>query len=774
MRWLAVRCGVLLSLLAAQAAEASNHCALQHLEQPRTIEQMVHQEGWVPLENGRNLGYTAHPVWIRCAVPATATYVSVQNPIQKRFDVHFVSSNLELISTVPSGRTRPGAEHEVRSPDFNLHLPQGAAWVFIQDDSLGPKDYPIQFGDNVSIIERTATLATIHGLYYGALTLLVLYALVTGWFARDTLYHWYALYAVCLMLFLANKDGFGRVALWPEWGEFLNHWPVLTLTGATVAFAQFAIRFLRAPKHHPRLTRALKVAQVLFVSVVVWRLATGHYPAIVLGPYMIVGVCALILCIGALRAGAGSRTGMIFMVGNGFMAAGVLTYFLQLIGVVPSSLLSNYAAHIGSLAEVVILSAALGLAALNARRRHLEFRHKTLELSRRVRELQGAKQLAEEHRQLQRTLHNAQKQRTLGQMAGGISHEFNNILASILGFAELAQQRLSDHVQTTRYLEEIRIAGGRASDLVRQLMQYSRGQPHRARDIDVVEISTEVGSLLRSSLPPTISLRFSVDPNSPPERQLFADPQSVQQLLVNLCLNASEAMNNRGVIEVTLKQGSASDVLCASCMESFSGEFTIIEVVDNGPGIGKSAHEIFEPFFTTKQVGSGSGLGLSVVHGIVHDCNGHIQVHNRVQGGLRVVLYIKGAPRETSAVSPVRILLIEDSPSISSYLSTLLEEEDWSVVTTNKATEALERFVAEPSAFDLVITDEELRHGSGYEVAQDLLALRPGLPIIMTTHDPDPTPKPGQGVSAVFSKPIKAELLLAKIRSLLESDEVRA
>ena len=766
---------MLLSLIVGSAAAAGDQCTVQHLEQSRTIEQMVHQDGWEPLEDGRTLGYTDHPVWIRCAVPATATYISVQNPIQKRFDVHFVSSNLELISTVPSGRTRPAVRQDVRSPDFNFRLPQGAVWAFIQDDSLGPKDYPIQFGDNVSIIERTATLATIHGLYYGALTLLVLYALVAGWFIRDSVYHWYAVYAVCLMLFLANADGFGRVTLWPGWGEFLNHWPILTLTGATVAFSQFAIRFLRAQKHHPQLTRALNVAQVLFVSVVVWRVSTDHYLAILLGPYVTIAVCALFLCIGALRARSGSRAGMIFLVGNGFMAAGVLTYFLQLIGLVPSSLLSSYAAHIGSLAEVLILSTALGLAAHQARRRNLEFRHKTLELSRRVRELQSAKQLAEEHRQLQRTLHNAQKQRTLGQMAGGISHEFNNILASILGFAELAQQRLSDRVQTTRYLSEIRTAGNRATELVRQLMQYSRGQPHRARDIDVVETSTEVCNLLRSSLPPTISLKLSVDPASPPERQLYADPQSVQQLLVNLCLNASEAMNDRGVIEVTIKQGDARDVLCASCMERFSGEHTIIEVTDNGPGISKNAHEIFEPFFTTKQVGSGSGLGLSVVHGIVHDCNGHIQVHNRAQGGLRVALYLKGAPREEAAAPPVRILLIEDSPSISSYLTTLLEEEDWRVVSTSKATEALERFVAEPSAFDLVITDEALPHGSGYEVAQDLLALRPGLPIIMTTHDPDAAANalPGQGVSAVFSKPIEAELLLAKIRSLLERTEAK-
>jgi signal transduction histidine kinase len=766
---------LLLSLPAA--ARASLDCDYQFLGQPANVGDMLSRSGWQAMDPHGAFGYHTEPLWIRCRIPRGSSYAGVQNPAQKQFDVHFASADGRLLETYASGRVRRAAEQPVHSPEFYFPVTDGAAWLLIQDDSVGPKNYPLVFASEDALAERNAALTLLHGMYYGAISVFVLYGVLAALVTRQAVFFYYALYAMALMLFLASKDGFGRMFLWPQADEFLRYWPGITLAVTLVAFSQFAIRFLHARRFHPRLTLALNIAQVAVVGTVVLRLLTDHYLTLVLEPYLVIAACTLFLGMGLLRAVSGSFAGKVFLLGNAFMLAGSLTYALVLIGIVDTSLLATYSVHLGSFFEVVILSTTLGYLTRAARRRSIEYRHRTLELSRRVRQLQSATELAEEHRQLQRSLHNAQKQRTLGQMAGGIGHEFNNILAGILGFTELAQQRLDDRVQLSRYLEEIRTASRRASDLVRQLLQYSRNTPQRGRDIDFVDTVSEACELLRSSLPPTLTIRFDTEQSAPPARRMHMDPQSIQQILVNLCLNASEAMSQRGIIQVTVRSRAAEHITCASCLARFSGDYNVIEVSDHGPGLTGNAQEIFEPFHTTKNVGDGSGLGLSVVHGIVHESGGHVRVANRGTGGLRVSVYLRGEAPSLPRRDTARILIIQDNPSVASYLTSLLDGESWEVASARQATEALEHFMANPDGYDLVIADEALKHGSGLELAQDLLALRPDLPIIMTTHHTDDIGIDGasqSGIRAVFSKPIEADLMVAKIRAILAAEAADA
>lgn len=738
---------------------------------------MLNVSGWKPMDRHGSFGYRLKPLWIRCSIPEGSAYAGVQNPAQKQFDVHFASDGGDVLASYASGRVSRATDQPVYSPEFYFPVPAGARWLLLQDDSVGPKNYPLAFASERQLAERNAVLTIIHGLYYGAISVFVLYGVLAAIVTRQSVFLFYALYATALMLFLASKDGFGRMFLWSEAGEFLRYWPGITLAVTLVAFSQFTIRFLQAQRFHPRLTLALNISQAVVVGTVALRLLTDHYLTLILEPYLVIAACALFLAMGLLRAASGSFAGKIFLLGNAFMLLGTLTYALVPIGVVDTSLLVTYSVHLGSFIEVVILSTTLGYMTRAARRRSLEYRHRTLELSRRVRQLQSATELAEEHRQLQRSLHNAQKQRTLGQMAGGIGHEFNNILAGILGFTELAQQRLDDRVQISRYLEEIRTASRRASDLVRQLLQYSRNTPQKGRDIDFVDTVSEACELLRSSLPPTLTIRFDADQSTPPARRIHMDPQSIQQILVNLCLNASEAMSQRGIVQVTVRSRSAEQITCSSCMERFSGDYNVIEITDHGPGLSGNAQEIFEPFHTTKNVGDGSGLGLSVVHGIVHEGGGHVRVANRPTGGLQVSVFLRGEPPSQRQRDTARILIIQDNPSVASYLTSLLDGEAWEVATARQATEALEHFMANPKGYDLVIADEALKHGSGLEVAQDLLALRPDLPIIMTTHHSDDISIDGagqNGIRAVFSKPIEADLMIAKIRAILATETADA
>ncbi len=757
-------------LLLPTAAQSALDCDYLFQDRPANARHIIHQSGWQPMDQHGAFGYHRKPLWIRCSIPQGSTYAGVQNAVQKQFDVYFADAGGRVLDSYASGRVRRAADQPVYSPEFYFPVADGATWLLIHDDSTGPKNYPIAFASEKELAERNATLTVIHGLYYGAMTVFVLYGLFAAIVIRPAIFFCYALYATALMLFLASKDGFGRLFLWPEAGEFLRYWPGITLAVTVVAFSQFAIRFLHTRRFHPRLTVALNVAQAVIVGTVIIRLLTDHYLTLIFEPYLVVLTCTLFLTMGLLRAVSGNFVGKIFLLSNAVMLAGTLTYALALVGVLKTNLLVTYSVHLSSFIEVVILSTTLAYMTRAARRRSVEYRHQTLELSRRVRQLQSATELAEEHRQLQRSLHNAQKQRTLGQMAGGIGHEFNNILASILGFTELAQQRLDDRLQTSRYLEEIRTASRRASDLVRQLLQYSRSTPQKGRDIDVVDTVSEACELLRSSLPPTLTIQFDTDQVAPPARRMHMDPQSIQQVLVNLCLNASEAMSQRGIIQVALRSRSAAQITCSSCMERFSGDYTVIEVADHGPGLTGNAHEIFEPFHTTKNVGDGSGLGLSVVHGIVHESGGHVRVGNRATGGLKVAVFLRGEPPSQVQRDTARILIIQDNPSVASYLTSLLDGEAWEVATARQATDALEQFMANPNGYDLVIADEALKHGSGLEVAQDLLALRPDLPIIMTTHHSDDISIDGagqNGIRAVFTKPIEAELMIAKIRAIL-------
>lgn len=213
---------------------------------------------------------------------------------------------------------------------------------------------------------------------------------------------------------------------------------------------------------------------------------------------------------------------------------------------------------------------------------------------------------------------------------------------------------------------------------------------------------------------------------------------------------------------------------CTSCLARFNGDYIAIKIEDTGAGIAGNAEKLFTPFHTSKEVGQGTGLGLSVVHGIVHEHGGHVHASNRADGGARFTIYLPhNTPATVGADSKhKRILLIEDDPSVASYLQSLFDVEAYQTTFATMPTEALETFVANPDAFDLVITDYLMPQGTGLELAEDIHALRPDLPILLTTgnaNNLDAAALSSAEVAGIFEKPLNSEQLLAKIRGLLAS-----
>jgi CheY-like chemotaxis protein len=279
----------------------------------------------------------------------------------------------------------------------------------------------------------------------------------------------------------------------------------------------------------------------------------------------------------------------------------------------------------------------------------------------------------------------------------------------------------------------------------------------------------EVSYLLRSSIPATIELNYRIEDES---LQARIQPVHLHQVILNLGINARDAIGEYGQIEISLGRRQAHGV-CVSCSQSFTGNFIELRVKDSGSGIpDQQLAKIFDPFYTTKEVGKGTGMGLSVVHGIVHGVGGHIEVNSRSGEGtvIRILLPEVAAGEDAAAVADVvrtyaqpgalaglRILVVDDEQAMGAMLQELLSLRGAVVATYDKPVEALAEFMRNPAAFDLVITDEAMPDLSGMDMARVMLKLRPALPVILCTgYSEHATPEAARaaGISGFMTKPL--------------------
>jgi PAS domain S-box-containing protein len=358
-----------------------------------------------------------------------------------------------------------------------------------------------------------------------------------------------------------------------------------------------------------------------------------------------------------------------------------------------------------------------------------------------VRDITGRKS-AEAHRErLEQQLRQSQKMEAIGTLAGGIAHDFNNILTAILGYAELLRAQVQGQTAVEERLAEITKAGARAKDLVSQILTFSRRQEHTRTTMSLGPAIEEALKLLRAAIPATIEIDAQVDSDLPP---VLADATQIHQVVMNLAANAAAAMAG-GPGRLTVRCAAVElDAAGAADAGLRAGPFVRLMIEDSGCGMPPEVLErIFDPFFTTKGPGEGTGLGLSVVHGIVKAHEGAILVDSRVGEGTAFRMYFPAlTEREPSGARPrarmiagrgEHVLTVDDEPALVELLRDQLHTLGYRVTAHVSPLEALADFLSRPLDFDVVLTDLTMPGMSGADLAERILKVRPDLPIVMAT-----------------------------------------
>jgi PAS domain S-box-containing protein len=393
--------------------------------------------------------------------------------------------------------------------------------------------------------------------------------------------------------------------------------------------------------------------------------------------------------------------------------------------------------------------------------------------------IQGIARDITERKRFEAQLRQAHKMEAVGTLAGGIAHDFNNILMAILGYTELTLQEVPEDSTTWHNLQAVRVAGKRAADLVHQILTFGRRTEQERQPIQLHSLIKETLKLLRATLPATIELRQVLDENPV---TVLADPTQIHQVLINLCTNASQAMRQSGgILEVRLEALDLPTAVVAPPADLRTGPYIRLTVRDTGHGMKPETMErIFEPFFTTKGPGEGTGLGLSVVHGIIASHGGVITVAStQGQGTTFVVCLPQSEQRAAPMARPEEpvprghecLLLVDDEEALVRLGQAQLAQLGYEVVACISSVKALEVFQAAPQRFDLVITDQTMPQMTGEALTRALRHLRPDLPIILCTGFSDSmTAEKAQalGIDAFCTKPLFIHDLGRTIRQVLE------
>ena len=384
-------------------------------------------------------------------------------------------------------------------------------------------------------------------------------------------------------------------------------------------------------------------------------------------------------------------------------------------------------------------------------------------------------------KKLETQLKQAQKMEAIGTLAGGIAHDFNNILSSVIGYTELALDNEKRGSFQYQNLQEVLSAGHRAKDLVKQILTFSRQVDQKQKPIQVKPLVKEALRMLRASIPSTVEIEQHVQSDA----LVMGDPTQIHQILMNLCTNAAHAMeDNGGLLTVSLLDAELDSDVISHHPDLKPGPYIKLTVTDTGLGISPDVMEkIFDPFFTTKEKGKGTGLGLSVVHGIVRSHGGGIYVYSEPGKGsifevCLPVIESRFKPEE-KADRPIptgteRILFIDDEPVITNLGKQVLESLGYDVVARNSSIEALELFKEKRDRFDLVITDMTMPHMTGEKLAENLMQIRPDIPVILCTGFSfmiDEQKALNMGIRAFISKPMLKQEIAETIRQVLDETQ---
>ena len=351
------------------------------------------------------------------------------------------------------------------------------------------------------------------------------------------------------------------------------------------------------------------------------------------------------------------------------------------------------------------------------------------------------KHAEDERQRLEAQLRQSQKLEAIGTLAGGIAHEFNNILAGLLGFATLLHREVPPESRAGSYVQQVLQAGRRAKDLVQQLLTFSRAESLTQEPLQVVSVVQEALTLLRASLPSTIDIQYHV---SEPGMMVYANPTQLHEVVMNLGANADYAMRETGGhLIVSLDPVEVDAAFAAAHPPLSPGRHVCLTMGDTGSGIASEVMgRIFEPFFTTKPIGEGTGMGLAIAHGIITSHGGTITVESSRGSGTQFAIYLPRTdapavqatgPEPLLAPGEGRVLFVDDEETLALAMQLLLESLGYEAVVHTASREALEAFRTDPHGFDVIITDQTMPQMTGEALIQAMRRIRPGIPIILCT-----------------------------------------
>jgi len=382
--------------------------------------------------------------------------------------------------------------------------------------------------------------------------------------------------------------------------------------------------------------------------------------------------------------------------------------------------------------------------------------------------------------QFQKQLNMAEKIEAIGKFTAGVAHNFNNKLASILGYAELATEEVEQYSnnELTDYLQEITVAGKLARDLVRQMMAFSRNDVNEVQSVDLSEVVQTTIKILEVSLPSTISL-FSKLENIP---NLSIDPVRLHQMIVSLVINASDAMGGTGIINIYVHTVKVENKICSSCQQAINGDYVELVVRDTGVGIKPNVLEqVFLPFFTTHEQEGGTGMGLSALHGMLHDQKGHVLIDTVVGVFTEFKLFLPTVNSKFSNITShnhksgdvadlpanSHIMIVDGEDLVANVLAEMLMNSGYDVVIETNSKVALRNYTSSPEKYDLIITDREMSDLNGIDFSKLIYDVDKNVPVIlMSGHGVVVLDKLPKNVKSVLSKPFEAAKLIEAIKSI--------
>lgn len=404
-----------------------------------------------------------------------------------------------------------------------------------------------------------------------------------------------------------------------------------------------------------------------------------------------------------------------------------------------------------------------------------------------ARDITKRKQEEDNKAQLQREFQQTQKMEALGHLTGGIAHDFNNMLASILGFCNLIQMRYEqlDEKKLKSYLDAIKLAGDHGKELVEQMLRFSRNQPGEQQPVSLPPLIKEVVKMLKSTLPSSIEIQFDSNHKIP---TILADPIQIHQALINLCLNARDALSGQGKIKIALTHRQNFGFECTTCHTRSHNNWVELTVSDNGSSIPEEIqHKIFDPFYSTKEVGKGTGIGLTVVNSILHQHQAHLILESHASEGTSFRLFFQIAKNQNICEPKptfidhtelpykqlnARILVVDDDTAVLNVHGEFLKMKGMLPTTVNDSQQALDLFANNPDAFDLILTDQTMPGLTGIEFTKQIHYIRPEIPVILLTGWSDKINSKNSkqlGFEHFLTKPVNLEQLLQDIWGLLNT-----